>query len=126
MVLRRRFILQRASVGLDTLGLPYNLHRRLWFDAIQPIKEIHQHFQSVLFSGLHCIPQISLSFLRIWVVPELKVLLLERDGVIEEEMRRPSETVWEGISGEVPVKGAQNICEYEGNVMGQGLGKDGG
>ena len=126
MVLSRRSILQRASVGLDTLGLLYNLHRRLWFDTIQPVKEIHHHFQSVLFSGLHCIPQISPSFLRIWVIPELKVLLLERDGVIEEEMRRLSETVWKSISGEVPVKGAQDIGEYEGNVMGQGLGKDGG
>jgi len=59
------------------------------------------------------------------VIPELEVLLLERDGVIEEEMRSPSETVREGIRREVPVEGAQDIGEHEGNVMGQGFRKEG-
>ena len=69
--------------------------------------------------------QIRLSF-RIWIVLELKVLPLERDGVVEEELRSIFEGIREGILGEVPGKGARDIREHEGNTVSQVLGKDGG
>jgi hypothetical protein len=61
-----------------------------------------------------------------WVILVLKILLLERDGVVEEELRSVFETIRDCISGEVPMEGAQDIGEHEGNIMGQGLWEDGG
>jgi len=53
------------------------------------------------------------------------VLLVERDGVVEEELRGVFEDVWNGISGKIPMEGAQNIGEHECSVAGQGFGEDG-
>ena len=60
------------------------------------------------------------------MIPEPEVLLLEGNGVVEEEMRSTFETIRKSIRGEVPVEGAQYIGEHEGNVVDQGLRKDGG
>jgi len=50
---------------------------------------------------------------------------VERDGVVEEELRGVFENVWNRISGEVPVEGTRNIGEHECSVAGQGFGEDG-
>jgi len=50
---------------------------------------------------------------------------VERDGVVEEELRGVFENVWNRISREVPVEGARNIGEHECSVAGQGFGEDG-
>jgi hypothetical protein len=55
-----------------------------------------------------------------------EVLLLERDGVVEVELRSPFEHLWDSILGEVPREGTQNVGKYEGNIVGQGFGEDGG
>ena len=60
------------------------------------------------------------------MTPEREVLLLEGNGVVEEEMRSAFETIRQSTGGEVPVERAQHIGEHEGNIMGQSLGKDGG
>jgi hypothetical protein len=54
------------------------------------------------------------------------VLLLQRGGVVEEELWSVFENIGESIPGEVPMKRACDIGEHEGNVVGQGFGKDGG
>ena len=70
--------------------------------------------------------QIFPFFLHILIVFELEILLLERDGVTEEEMRSIFENFWDCIPREIPVERAQNIGEHEGNLAGQWFGKDGG
>ena len=97
---------------------------RLWLKAVQPVKKIHEHFQCTLLSGLHLFSQVPLSFLHIWITFEPKVLLLERDGVIEEELRSIFESIWDCIPREVPMEGAQVIDE--GSSSSQSIGEDGG
>ena len=60
------------------------------------------------------------------IVFELEVLLLECDGVAEEEMRSILESFWDCIPREIPVEGAQNVGEHEGNLAGQWFRKYGG
>jgi len=72
--------------------------RWLWIKVVQPIKEIHQHFQRALLAGLHRFTQFRLRFLHILVILDLDVLLLERDRVAEEELRGVFDHVWESIS----------------------------
>ena len=93
---------------------------------VQPVKNIHEHFQSGLLADLHLFTKPCHSTRRIWATLELEVLPLEANGVIEEELRSIVENVWESISGEVPMEGAQDIGEHEGDVPSQGLGEDGG
>ena len=50
---------------------------------------------------------------------------MERDGVVEKELRSTFESIWNSISGEVPMEGARDIGEHERNVVGQGVGEDG-
>ena len=60
------------------------------------------------------------------VIPELEVLPLERDGVIQEEVGSVFEDIWKSIPGEVLVEGAWDIGEQESKVVAQGRGEDGG
>ena len=48
-------------------------------------------------------------------------LLLERDGVVEEEVWSGFENIGDGILREVPIEGSRYIGEYEGDVAGQGF-----
>jgi len=59
-----------------------------------------------------------------WVIFELKVLPLERDGVIEEELRSAFENVRESISREIPMERVYDIGEHKGNIAGQGFVED--
>ena len=51
---------------------------------------------------------------------------MERDGVVEDELRSTSEFVGDCFRGEVPMEGAQDIGENKGNVVGQGFRERGG
>ncbi len=117
------------DLGFDSLGMLVerdDLRRRMWFKTVQPVKEIHEHFQSVPLGGLHRFAQIGSLVVHIWVIFELGIRLLQRDGVIEEELRSVFENIWESILGEAPMLGARDIGEHEGGVAGQGSGEDGG
>jgi len=64
--------------------------------------------------------------LHSWVFLELEALPLERDRVVELELRGTFENFWDCVLAEVPRKRADNICEYEGNIVGHCFGDDGG
>ena len=51
---------------------------------------------------------------------------MERNGVVEEELRGDFEHRWDGIPGEVAREAACDISEQEGNVVGHGTGEDSG
>ena len=55
------------------------------------------------------------------ILLELEVRPLERDGVVEEELRRAVEFARDCFQGEVPMEGVQEIGEHEGNVGYQGF-----
>jgi len=87
-----------GSLHLHGLDLLYNPCCRLWIKVVQPVKEIHQHFQRVLLADLHRFAQLRLRFLQIWVILDLEVLLLECDRVAEEKLRSVFDHIWESIS----------------------------
>ena len=103
-----------------------NLRCRLWLEAVQPVEEIHKHLQCILLSRLHGNTKVCLSNFHIWVIFELEVLLLERDGVVEEEIWSVLENIGDGIPCEVPMKRACDIREHKGDVVGQVLWENGG
>ena len=70
---------------------------------VQPVKDIHEHFQCGLLAGLHLFAKPCHLTRRIWPILELEVFPLESNGVIEEELRGIVENFWESISGEVPM-----------------------
>ena len=47
---------------------------------------------------------------------EFKVLLLERDGVVEEEQRNVFEHLGDNVLGEILIEGARDVGEHEGDV----------
>ena len=94
------------------------LRHRLWLKTIQPVKEVHQHFQGFLLAGL----QIH-SF---GITPELEGVLLERDRVVEVELRSVSEHIRDNTPSEARRGGVRNIGEHEGNVASQRFREDGG
>ena len=59
--------------------------------------------------------------MHIWFISEPKILLLESDGIIEEELWSASENIGDGTLGEVPMERARYIGEHEGGVAGQGF-----
>ena len=63
---------------------------------------------------------------RIRGVPELQIPPLERDGVVEEEMRSISETLWEGIHREVLEERIGGVGKQEGNIFGSGSREESG
>ena len=56
---------------------------------------------------------------------ELEVPPLEREGVVEEELRSVLETFWERIGREVLEEQIRGVGKQEGNIVGEGFGKDG-
>jgi hypothetical protein len=96
----------------------------MWPETIQPVKESHQHFQSILLGVSHRVVPIRPSFLHIRAILELKVLLLERDGVVEKEQRNVFEYLGYRILGEIPIERARDVGEHDGNVVGWGAGED--
>ena len=78
------------------------------------------------FHYFHCVAQIGPFFFHIWDVFELGVFPLQRDGIVEEELRSVLQYNWKTVPGEVPMEGARDIGEHEGGVAGQGFGEDGG
>jgi len=59
------------------------------------------------------------SFLHSWAILELNVLLLERDGVVEKELRNVFEHLGYSGLGEIPIERAR-----DGDVGGWGAGED--
>ena len=57
-------------------------------------------------------------------MPEVRPL--ERDWVVEKELLSTSEFGGDRFQGEVPMEGAQDIGEHEGNLGGQGFWEHGG
>ena len=100
--------------------------RRLWFKAVQPVKKLRQHFQSTLLVRLQHVVRIGASLLCTRVTLNPEVLLLERNGVVEKELRSVFESIRDGVLGEVLVERARDIGVNEGNVVGRMLGEDGG
>ena len=103
-----------------------NLRRWLLFKAVQPVKKIHQHFQSILLVSLQHFARICASLLCIRVILNFEVLLLERNGVVEKEVRSAFENIRDGVPGEVLIERARDIGENEGNIVGRVSGEDGG
>ena len=101
-----------------------NLRRRLWFKAVQPVKKFRHHLQSILLVSLQPVSRIRASLLCIRVILNLEVLLLERNGVVEKEVRSVFESIRDGVPGEVLIERARDIGENEGNVIGRVPGKD--
>lgn len=64
--------------------------------------------------------------LYIRVILSLEVLLLERNGVVEKEVRSFFEGTRDSVRRKVLVEWARDIGENEGNVVGRLLGEDGG
>jgi len=120
-----------CNFGLDILRYfieADNLHCRLRLEAVQPVKELYHHFQSFLLASHHMFPYICLQVLPTLITfgYELDVLLLERDGVVEMELRSAFKHWWHSILGEVRSEGIQDVGKHEGNIVGQGFGEDGG
>ena len=51
---------------------------------------------------------------------------MQRDGIVEEELRSVLQNNWETVPGEVPMEGVRDIGEHDGGVASEGLGEDGG
>jgi hypothetical protein len=60
---------------------------RCWLllEAVQPVKEIHQHFQSFLLTRLHRFAHLYPPLLHVLGIPELEILPLERNRIVEDE-----------------------------------------
>ena len=117
-----------GDLRLDVLRFlveSYDFRRRLRLKATEPVKDLNQHFQSILLRAFHQFPCL-LCFPLIHATPLLKVLLLECDQVIEEESRSVFESLWDSVVGEVERDSVWNIREQEGNVTGQAFGEESG
>jgi hypothetical protein len=55
----------------------------------------------------------------------MQVLLLKRDGVVEEELWSAFERAWDSVLGEVPREGSLDIGEHKSNVVNQRFWEDG-
>jgi len=100
MVLNNGIDLPRIVMERD------NLCCRLRLKAVQPVNEIHQHLQCILFNGFYHLVKIRLSHPPVRAILHLEILLLERDRVVEEEMWSGYEELWEYVLGEIEVYGA--------------------
>ena len=103
-----------------------DLLRRLWFKAVQPVEDIHERAQSCRLGGLRRSAEIRPLSLHLWVIHKLKILPLERDGIVEEEAWSISKNVGDSLLREVPVERARDIGEHEGYVIDQSIGEGGG
>ena len=96
----------------------------MWLQAVQQVKEIHQHPQSLLLAFLHGFAQLLLVFLHFRVIVDTDELSLERDGVVEGKARSVPEHLWDSRRNEVPSENIRDVCEHEANVGGQRFGED--
>jgi len=105
-----------------------NLRCWLRFEAVQPVKKLYHHFQSFLLASLnmltHLCPHVLLNLVTFEC--EGEALLLERDRVVEVELRSAFEHPWDSTLGEVPREGTQYVGKNERNIVRQGFGEDGG
>ena len=104
----------------------HNLHHRLWLKADESVNEFDQHFQGLLLRVHHHVPNFPLLFLLIPIVIELGVLLLERDGVVEEGLRRVSGSRWNSVLGDIQRQARRGVGGQEGNVISQCFRGDSG
>ena len=102
------------------------LRCRPWFKAVQPVKKLHQHFQTILLVTLQPVARIHTSLLCVRVILKFEVPPLERNGVVEKELRSVFEGILDGVRRKVLVERVRDVREKEGNVFGRGLGEDGG
>ena len=58
--------------------------------------------------------------------PELEILPLERNGVVEEELRGILESLWKNIFGEVKKEWIRSVGKQEANILARGSREDGG
>ena len=80
----------------DILGAfteDHRFHYRLSLKTVQPVKEIYQHFQSLLLAGLDHFTHFRPLTCQFYVILELEVLPLERDGVVQEELGNVLENI---------------------------------
>ncbi len=63
---------------------------------------------------------------RIPGILELEIPPLERDGVVEQEMRNVFETLGKGTPREVSEERIRGVGKQEGNTVGPGCTEDGG
>jgi len=104
MILNNGIDLPRSVMERD------NLCCRLWLKAVQPVKEIHQHLQCILFNGLYHFVKV-LSHPPVRSILHFEIVLQERDRIVEEEMWSGFEELWDGVLGEIEVYGARDISE---------------
>ena len=116
-------LLRLPNEGVSDVG--HNILALRSIKTVQPVKNIYEHFQRGLLAGLHLFPKLCHLTRHISIL-KLEVFPLETNGVIEEEPRGVVEYLWEIINGEVPMEGARDVGEHEGDVAGQGFGEDGG
>jgi len=109
----------------ERVGRHLQARRRLWLKAAEPVKECHQHFQSVLLGVLHRVAQSDPFLLHIRVILELDVLPLERDRVVELELKGVLEHLRDRVLAEVQRKGVCDIGHYKGNIVDRCFGEDG-
>ena len=105
--------------GLNTLGHVVkqgDLCGGLRLQAVQPVEEFHQHFQSTPLGSLRQSAPI-LRFLFILRFFLSEILSLESDGVVKEEPLSIDEHVWDAVFGEIEREDTWDIGEHEGNVL---------
>lgn len=112
---------ERADgASLSILGLLW-----WWPKAVQPSKEVREHLQCVLLAGLHHVAKHVCLAHRIRRILELEIPPVERDGVVKEELRSISKTLWKSISREILKEQVRGVGKQEGSFVGQGFGEDG-
>ena len=82
---------------------------------------MNQHLQGLLLAFPHSVEPIPLHSPP---TLETDVPSLERDGVVEVKPRGIPEHLWDTCWGEVKRKRTRDVCEDEGNVVGQRFGED--
>ena len=101
--------------GLDVLILLMqgdDLCRRTWLEAVQPVEELHKHFQSSLLQKIQ-------SPRRIRGIPE-------QDGAVKREHRGVFERLWDHTLGVVRREEYPSIGVYDSNVSDESFGEEGG
>ena len=102
--------------GLDVLILVIeadDFRRWLWLETVQPVEELHKHFQGSLLAGLPATPHNRAK----------PGFVTERNGVVEEKHRTVFERLRGHVLREVPKEGTTNMSKNEGNVINQRFGE---
>jgi len=109
--------------GLNTLGYVVkgdNLPSGPRHQAIQPVEEFHQHFQSSPLASQRQSAQFPRQFQFLFILTSFlnEIIMLESDRVVKEELLNFTELVLDATYGEVPREETWDIGEHEGNVLG--------